>query len=122
MNAGIGASRTVPEHREWANQLYALYARGRDARTTAAIVGEGSLGAMDRLAISFADRFEERFVGQGDARRTIQATIDIGWSLIESFPPDELTRISEATRAARRASAPPIQEATGTATAAESSA
>jgi V/A-type H+-transporting ATPase subunit B len=106
MNAGIGTARTVPEHREWANQLYALYARGRDARTTSAIVGEASLGAMDRLAIAFADRFESRFVGQGDQRRTIQATIDIGWSLIESFPRDELTRLSEATWSARRASAP----------------
>jgi V/A-type H+-transporting ATPase subunit B len=107
MNAGIGATRTVPEHREWANQLYALYARGRDARTTAAIVGEASLGATDRLAISFADRFESEFVGQGDERRTIQTTIDVGWRLIESFPRHELTRISEPTWSARRAAAPP---------------
>jgi V/A-type H+-transporting ATPase subunit B len=114
MNAGIGTSRTVPEHREWANQLYALYARGRDARTTAAIVGEASLGAMDRLAISFADRFESRFVGQGEERRTIQETIDIGWSLIESFPRDELTRISEGTWSARRASAPLIEKPAAT--------
>ena len=105
MNAGIGASRTVPEHREWANQLYALYARGRDARTTAAIVGEASLGAVERLAISFADRFESRFVAQGDERRSLEATMDIGWGLIESFPREELTRLSEATRMARRAAA-----------------
>jgi V/A-type H+-transporting ATPase subunit B len=110
MNAGIGPSRTVPEHREWANQLYALYARGREARTTAAVVGEASLGAGDRLAISFADQFEARFVDQGDERRTLQATIAIGWELIESFPHHELTRISEATWAARRADATPLRE------------
>jgi V/A-type H+-transporting ATPase subunit B len=113
MNAGIGATRTVPEHREWANQLYALYARGRDARTTAAIVGEASLGATDRLAIAFADRFEAEFVGQGDERRTIQATIDVGWRLIESFPRHELTRISDPTWNVRRAAAPHPDETRG---------
>ncbi len=103
MNAGIGPERTVPEHREWANQLYALYARGREARLTAAIVGEGSLGAGDREAIGFADRFERELVGQGEVRRTIGETMDIGWALIETFPHEELTRISEATWATRRA-------------------
>jgi V/A-type H+-transporting ATPase subunit B len=106
MNAGIGPGRTMPEHHEWANQLYALYARGRDARTTAAIVGEASLSAMDRLAIGFADRFELDFVGQGDTRRTIRDTVDVGWRLIESFPREELTRISEATWRARHEEAP----------------
>ncbi|MGD8601771.1 MAG: V-type ATP synthase subunit B [Gemmatimonadota bacterium] len=101
MNAGIGPGRTVPEHREWANQLYALYARGREARLTAAIVGEGSLSSGDRQAIEFADRFELEFVGQGDERRTIGQTIEVGWSLMESFPREELTRISEATWADR---------------------
>ena len=33
MGAGIGAGRTTPEHRQWADQLYACYARGRDATT-----------------------------------------------------------------------------------------
>jgi V/A-type H+-transporting ATPase subunit B len=105
MNAGIGPSRTVPEHREWANQLYALYARGREARVTAAIVGEASLGVADRQAMRFADRFELEFVGQGDARRTIGETIDIGWSLMESFPREDLTRLSDATWDARRGGA-----------------
>jgi V/A-type H+-transporting ATPase subunit B len=27
MNAGIGKERTVPEHREWADQIYATYTR-----------------------------------------------------------------------------------------------
>jgi len=110
MNAGIGKGRTVPEHREWGNQLYALYARGREARLTAAIVGEASLSAGDRRAISFADRFEAELVGQGDRRRTIRETLDVGWRLMESFPREELTRISEATWAAR---APSASERTG---------
>ena len=101
MNAGIGPDRTVPEHREWANQLYALYARGREARLTAAIVGEASLSAADRQAIALAERFELELVGQGELRRTIAETIDVGWSLIESFPREELTRISDAAWTSR---------------------
>jgi len=103
MNAGIGEGRTVPEHREWANQLYALYARGREARLTAAIVGEASLSAGDRTAIRFADRFELEFVGQGDARRTVGETVELGWSLMDSFSRDDLTRLSERAWEARRA-------------------
>ncbi|MDH5590759.1 MAG: V-type ATP synthase subunit B, partial [Gemmatimonadota bacterium] len=95
MNAGIGEGRTVPEHRAWAHQLYALYARGREARLTAAIVGEASLSPPDRMAMSFADRFEEEFVGQGAARRTLRETLDRGWALMEGFPRSELTRIPD---------------------------
>ena len=67
MNAGIGAAHTVPEHREWADQLYAIYARGREARLMAAIVGEAGLSPGDRRALAFAERFERTFVGQGNA-------------------------------------------------------
>ncbi len=95
MNAGIGVGRTAPEHREWANQLFALYARGREARLTAAIVGESSLSAEDVEAIAFADRFEGEFVGQGRTRRTVSETIAVGWSLMETMPRDALTRISD---------------------------
>jgi len=102
MNAGIGAERTFSEHREWANQLYALYARGREARLTAAVVGEASLGTADRQALSFADRFELDLVGQGHERRSLHETVRVGWSLMEGFPDEELTRLSDATRDARR--------------------
>ena len=37
MNAGIGEGRTIPPHRAWSDQLYAIYAAGREARFTAAI-------------------------------------------------------------------------------------
>src|SRR5512142_3080736 len=37
MNAGIGQGRTAPWHRAWADQIYALYARGREARLMSAI-------------------------------------------------------------------------------------
>ena len=101
MNAGIGAGRTVAEHREWADQLYACYARGRDARQMATIVGEAGLAPADRRAMAFADHFERRFVSQSDVRRSLVETIDIGWQLLDTLPREDLLRLSEAAWTAR---------------------
>ena len=97
MNAGIGEGRSVPEHREWADQLYALYARGTEARLMATIVGESGLLPADRRALAFVDRFEQTLVGQGRTRRTLAETLDAGWSLMEGFPREDLLRIRERT-------------------------
>lgn len=104
MNAGIGAGRTVPEHREWANQLYACYARGREARLMAAIVGEAGLADGDRRALTFADRFEREFISQ-TRRRSLAETLQVGWRLLETLPRDDLLRIGDATWAAQQAAA-----------------
>ena len=101
MNAGIGEGRSVPEHREWADQLYALYARGTEARLMATIVGEAGLVAADRRALGFVDRFEHTLVGQGRARRTLSETLEAGWSLMQGFPREDLLRIRETTWARR---------------------
>ncbi len=103
MKSGIGAGKTVPEHRRWADQLYAVYARGREARLMAAVVGEAGLGEADRRALAFADRFERELVHQGATRRTIGETIEIGWRLLETLPRGDLRRLDDATWAARSA-------------------
>ena len=97
MNAGIGTGKTVSEHRRWADQLYALYARGRDARLMAAIVGDAGLGDADRRARDFANRLERELIAQGRGRRDLAETIAIGWRLLESLPRDELERIDDET-------------------------
>jgi len=102
MNAGIGRGKTVAEHREWSDQLYAVYTRGREARTMAAIVGEAGLAAADRRALAFADQFEHEFVSQGASRRPITATIETGWRLLETLPREDLVRISDAAWSARQ--------------------
>jgi V/A-type H+-transporting ATPase subunit B len=102
MNAGIGKGRTVPEHREWADQLYAIYTRGREARLMAAIVGEAGLVEADRRALEFARQFEDEFVRQGERRRSLDDTLAEGWRLLETIPREELTRISDATWATRK--------------------
>jgi len=103
MNAGIGggAQQTVAEHREWADQLYAVYARGREARQMAAIVGEDGLAPADHRAMAFADRFERELIAQGDARRSLAETLEIGWTLLDTLPREDLLRLSEATWNAR---------------------
>jgi V/A-type H+-transporting ATPase subunit B len=93
MNAGIGEGKTVPGHRKWADQLYAVYARGREARLMAAIVGDAGLDEPDRRALAFARRFEDEFVHQGNRRRTVAETVACGWALLNTLPRDDLTRL-----------------------------
>lgn len=100
MGAGLDAA-TAPDHRRWSNQLYAVYAQGREARLTAAIVGESGLPPADRRAMAFAERFEREFVHQGGARRTITETLEVGWLLLESMPREDLHRMSEESWARR---------------------
>lgn len=101
MNAGIGKGHTVPEHREWADQLYAIYARGREAKLMAAIVGSEGLAPGDRRALAFVDLFEQQLIHQSGERRSLEDTIRVGWSLLQTIPRDELSRISSATWDAR---------------------
>jgi V/A-type H+-transporting ATPase subunit B len=96
----------MPEHREWADQLYAVYTRGREARLMAAIVGEAGLAEADRRALGFARRFEDEFVRQGESRRSLPETAAEGWRLLETMPHEDLTRISDATWAARSGGPP----------------
>ncbi|MBI2372067.1 MAG: V-type ATP synthase subunit B [Deltaproteobacteria bacterium] len=93
MNLGIGEGRTREDHRALADQLYAFYARGRDVRRMEAIVGEGGLGAEERVFLTFADRFEAEFLRQGSGGRPIEETLAIGWRLLRAFPVEALTRI-----------------------------
>ena len=109
MNAGIGKDHTVAEHREWADQLYAVYARGREAKLMAAIVGSEGLAPGDQRALEFVEAFEKELIHQGGARRSLQDTIRRGWSLLDTLPRDELTRISDDTWSARTA-APQTEE------------
>jgi V/A-type H+/Na+-transporting ATPase subunit B len=95
MNSGIGPSRTREDHRSVADQLYALYAQGRDLRRLMAIIGEAALSADDRRILAFAKSFEERFIGQGMTDREITETLDLAWELLEPMPAEILKRIPE---------------------------
>ena len=95
MNAGIGEGKTRADHRSVADQLYALYAEGRDLRRLVAIIGEAALSEDDRRVLNFAGRFEEEFVGQGMVDRDITETLKLAWELLEPMPPELLKRIPQ---------------------------
>ncbi len=95
MNAGIGPGRTRPEHRALADQLYAVYARGRELRRLVTVIGEAALSGNERQVLEFTDRFETRLVGQGAARRTLDESFAIAWELLEGIPREELGRLSD---------------------------
>ncbi|MEW6359901.1 MAG: V-type ATP synthase subunit B [Planctomycetota bacterium] len=95
MNKNIGAGRTREDHRDLSNQLYACYAEGRDIRRLIAIVGQEALSDMDRKYLAFADAFEQKYVGQGMAERSIEETLDLGWQLLSIFPEGELRRVNK---------------------------
>jgi V/A-type H+-transporting ATPase subunit B len=95
MNAGIGPDKTRADHRAVADQLYALYAQGRDLRRLVAIIGEAALSPDDRRVLAFAERFEAEFIGQGAANRPVAATLDLAWDLLRPMPRALLKRIPE---------------------------
>ncbi len=102
MGLGAGPGRTRDDHRPVADQLYAFYARGRDVRRMAAIVGAANLGEDERRFLEFADAFEAQFVGQGATFRSIADTLEAGWKLLARFPPSALTRVPARILDARR--------------------
>ncbi len=93
---GIGEGRTRRDHAATMNQLFAAYARGKDAKELMVILGEAALTDIDKKYAHFADSFEREYVSQGyNANRTIEETLDIGWRLLNILPRSELKRIDD---------------------------
>lgn len=101
-SAGIGADCTREDHRDLADQLYACYARGRQVRDLAAVVGTAALGEDDHRYLTFAGDFEQRFVHQATGRRDITDTLELAWELLAGFPGHELKRIRQRFLDSRR--------------------
>lgn len=91
---GIGRGKTREDHPNTMNQLFAAYARGKEAKELATILGEAALTDTDKLYAKFADAFERRYVSQGyNTDRSIDETLEIGWELLAILPEAELKRI-----------------------------
>lgn len=96
MNKGIGEGKTREDHSGVANQLFAAYAKGRELRELAQILGESSLSEDDRKFVEFVDAFEKIFVNQGyEEDRTIEQSLDTSWKLLALLPRKELKRIKQ---------------------------
>ena len=93
---GIGEGKTRGDHANTMNQLFAAYARGKDAKELMTILGEAALTEIDLKYAKFADEFEDKYVNQGyNTDRTIEETLDIGWELLRILPRSELKRIND---------------------------
>ena len=91
---GIGAGKTREDHADTMNQLFAAYARGKESKELAAILGDAALSEVDRLYAKFAEAFEKQYIAQGfEKNRSIVDTLDLGWRLMRILPQSELKRI-----------------------------
>ncbi len=91
---GIGDGKTREDHSGTMNQLFAAYARGKDAKELMTILGEAALSETDLLYAKFAEEFEQKYVSQGfTTNREVTETLDIGWELLSILPTSELKRI-----------------------------
>lgn len=93
---GIGEDKTREDHADTMNQLFAAYARGKEAKELAAVLGDAALSDVDKLYAEFADEFEKSYVSQGyNKNRSIEETLDLGWELLKILPRAELRRIRD---------------------------
>ena len=93
---GIGKGKTRKDHADTMNQLFSAYARGKEAKELSAILGEAALTEVDRKFALFAEEFENQYVSQGfQKNRSIEETLNLGWSLLKLLPRNELKRIRD---------------------------
>ena len=92
----IGEGKTHEDHADTMNQLFSAYARGKDAKELAVILGDAALSDIDKIYAQFAEAFEERYINQGfQTNRSIEETLRIGWELLSILPKSELKRVKE---------------------------
>ncbi|MDB6352382.1 V-type ATP synthase subunit B [Trichococcus sp. K1Tr] len=91
---GTGEGKTRKDHAPTMNQLFAAYAKGKQAKELAIILGESALSKTDKLYVQFTKRFEEEYINQGFyTNRTIEESLALGWELLSILPVTELKRI-----------------------------
>jgi V/A-type H+-transporting ATPase subunit B len=93
---GVGSGKTRDDHAGLANQLFAAYARGKQAEELKVILGEAALSDADKAFLRFSTGFEDKFITQGiNENRTIIETLSIGWELLRLLPRIELKRVKD---------------------------
>ncbi|MDR2174353.1 MAG: V-type ATP synthase subunit B [Synergistaceae bacterium] len=94
---GIGKGKTREDHADLMNQLFAAYARGKEAKELAVILGEGALTDEDKAFAAFSGVFEDKYIRQGEyENRTVEETLELGWELLTMIPTKELKRVRDA--------------------------
>jgi V/A-type H+-transporting ATPase subunit B len=93
---GIGEGKTRKDHANTMNQIFAAYARGKEAKELMVVLGEAALTDIDKLYAKFSDAFEKEYVSQGyNTNRDIEETLNLGWKLLSILPRTELKRVKD---------------------------
>ncbi len=93
---GIGKGRTREDHDAVTSQLFAAYARGKQAKELAVILGEAALSDVDKSFCEFADEYEKQYIAQGEYEdRSIETSLDLAWKLLKMLPVEELKRVKK---------------------------
>uniref|UniRef100_UPI00352B311E V-type ATP synthase subunit B n=1 Tax=Aerococcus urinaeequi TaxID=51665 RepID=UPI00352B311E len=93
---GTGEGKTRKDHAATMNQLFAAYAKGKQAKELSQVLGESALSETDKKYVKFTTAFEDKYVDQGfEYNRTIDETLDLAWELLAILPRTELTRIKD---------------------------
>jgi V/A-type H+-transporting ATPase subunit B len=93
---GTGEGKTRKDHAATMNQLFAAYAKGKQAKELSQVLGESALSEADKKYVEFTTAFEDKYVDQGfENNRTIEETLDLAWELLAILPRTELTRIKD---------------------------
>ncbi|MDR0323472.1 MAG: V-type ATP synthase subunit B [Treponema sp.] len=96
MKDGIGPGMTREDHKDVSSQLFAAYARVKQIRNLASIIGEEELSVTDKQYLKFAEIFEKVFLTQDEhENRDIGRTLDLGWKVLAELPREELLRVRE---------------------------
>lgn len=91
-----GRVKTREDHADTMNQLFSAYARGKESKELAAILGESALSETDRIYAKFAEEFESKYINQSfTTNRSIIDTLEVGWELLRILPKSELKRIRD---------------------------
>ena len=97
MKDGIGEGKTRKDHARLAAQLFAAYAKVKQVKSLAAVIGEEELPPLDKQYLKFGEQFERRYLAQEEYEdRTITETLELGWDVISVLPREELHRLSDA--------------------------
>jgi len=96
MKDGIGQNMTREDHKDLSSQLFAAYAKVKQIRNLASIIGEEELSVSDKRYLKFGEKFEQTFLAQGEYEdRDINCTLDLGWKALSELPKEELLRVKE---------------------------
>jgi len=96
MKDGIGEGMTRKDHAHLASQLFAAYAKVKEVRALASVIGEEELAPLDIIYMKFGEAFEKEFLSQKpDEDRSIEETLELGWKVVSLLPREELTRLTE---------------------------